>query len=80
MRRVTSAAFVVRYLSDTPLLGSYVLRTRLPRGGLGSDVAAADDSSAELALGSVGLRGLTGLMEYLVVTRVYGKEISFLAV
>lgn len=47
-------------------MGSYVLRTRLPRGGLGSD--GADDSSPELV--AVCLRGLTGLMEYLVVTRV----------
>lgn len=68
MRRVTSAAFVVRYLSVTPLAGSYVLRTRLPRGGLGSEGAV--DSSPELVVVVVCLRGLTGLMEYLVVTRV----------
>lgn len=69
IRRVTSAAFVVRYLSVTPLTGSYVLSTRLPRGGLSEEGVAAD-SSAELVL-SDGLRGLTALMEYLVVTRVY---------
>lgn len=58
MRRETSAAFVVRYLSVTPLEGSYVLRTRLPRGVFGF-VDSGEGSD------------LAGLMEYFVVIRVF---------
>ncbi|KAL7811068.1 hypothetical protein V8C26DRAFT_409107 [Trichoderma gracile] len=75
IRRVTSAAFVVRYFSVTPPTGSYVFRTRLPRGGLAAAAAGVElvvvvVSGASVVVWSVvvvvdvgGLRGLTGLME-----------------
>lgn len=67
-RRVTSAAFVVRYLRFTPLTGSYVVMTRLPRGGFKFSA-----TSASLVAPSRALRDGTVLIEYLVVIRVFAS-------
>ena len=63
--RDTSAALVVRYLSVTPLTGSYVLRTRTPRGGLGAASCPAATRAAFLFS-----RHSTRFIAYLVVMRV----------
>lgn len=68
MRRETSAALVVRYLRTTPLTGSYVLTTRLARGGLGSAAGAAGDEVSSVSVAPERGRGV--FMEYLVVMRV----------